>query len=256
MPDLLKTMVTAAKEAGDVLLHFYHKTDLEITIKQDNSPVTEADLAADKAIRKILTKANPYPVLSEEEEIPYDMRKNWKEYWLIDPLDGTKDFIRKTGEFTVNIALMRENEPVLGLIYAPYLGETYVAEKNKGATFIQDSQKEKLPLYHCEGKILVRSRFHDSDIVQKFAEQNNITESIPVGAALKFGRLATGKASLYLCSYSYEWDLAAGHLLVKESGGSIIMLNAQKKPLYNKPDLLNPPFLAFNKDIEVKSLII
>jgi 3'(2'), 5'-bisphosphate nucleotidase len=168
----------------------------------------------------------------------------------VDPLDGTKDFIAANDEFTVNIALIENGVPVLGLIYAPALDEIYFAKKGDGALLIKDGLETKLPNKQCSGIIAGRSRFHDSDSFDEFLKINKIESSIAFGSALKFGKLAMGAINIYPRFVgSSEWDIAAGHLIVKEAGCDIIDLETFREPVYNKTSIRNNNFIAHNKKL-------
>jgi len=223
------------QECGDLLLEYY-RSPVSFNTKDDGSPVTQADQHSHDFLVATLPKILPYPVLSEESFISYDERKNWDIYWLIDPLDGTKGFINKCDEFCINIALIKNNKPTIGLIYAPALDEFYFAEKSKGIFYHGPVYTKK----QSSQPIVALSRHHHSELTKQFLQLNNLTETATVGAALKFGRLVTGQVDLYpRFEGSKEWDIAAGQLLVEEAKGSIIDLKTKTAPVFNKQSLKN-----------------
>lgn len=235
-----------AKKAGLSVMEIYKK-DFEIEYKEDNSPLTEADLKANKIICDELNKNYPnIPILSEEiQEVPYDIRKNWKLYWCIDPIDGTKEFIKKNGEFTINIALIENNTPVLGVVYAPVLEAMYYAKKNHGAY----KNGEKLPLQtntNTEEKLtVVASKSHKSSETQEFINNLNAQsiEQIIIGSSLKLCMVAEGSADIYpRLAPTMEWDTAAADAIVRESGKMTYQFNTKIPLEYNKENLLNPWF--------------
>lgn len=245
-------LIDIAKGAGEIILKYYHNINqLDIITKKDGSPLTLADEASHCYITARLLESFQWPVLSEENPIDYEIRKNWNYYWLVDPLDGTKDFIAANDEFTVNIALIYNSIPVLGLIYAPALDELYFAKKNEGAFLLKGGQKLKLPVKKCDRKVVGRSRFHESDANIEFSKINSIEISHSYGSALKFGKLAMGEISIYPRFVgSSEWDIAAGHLILTESECEIVDLKTFKEPLYNKLSIRNNFFLAFSNNLK------
>ena len=245
----LPAILTLAKQAGDAILKLYQQTNpLEVNIKLDKTPVTEADLIAHQIIEQGLNQLTPnIPVLSEESaNIPFDQRQSWSTYWLVDPLDGTKEFIHKTDEFTVNIALISENKSILGVIYSPVLDHFYFAAQGFGA-FKQISQQTPIKIHTRKIQktpVLAVSRRHGGKIVEVFLEQLVNYELIQKGSSLKSCMVAEGIADAYPCmGPTSEWDMGAAQCIVEEAGGA--MLNLSGDPLrYNtKASLLNPPLL-------------
>jgi len=244
-----------AKKAGDEIMKIYHQ-DFEVAYKSDNSPLTKADIHSNEVIIKNLENLYPdIPILSEEnKEIPYKIRKNWEYFWLIDPLDGTKEFVKKNGEFTVNIALIHKDTPVLGVIYAPALEILYYAQKDRGA-FKQEKkrQPQRLPIYkHTNNdtlKIIV-SKSHYNQETKDFVdnlknEYKKNVKFISIGSSLKLCLVAEGKADIYpRLAPTMEWDIAAGQALVERVGGEILGFKTQTPLKYNKQNLLNPWFVA------------
>ena len=244
-------------EAGRVILDFYNK-NLNITFKADESPLTQADLASHKLITDSIKKITPnIPILSEEEFIEWDLRKKWKKYWLIDPLDGTKEFIKKNGEFTVNIALIENNRPTLGVIYAPVSNELYFAKKNFGSykiltskqlNTLDNAKKISIKINKTNKVKIIGSRSHSNPILQKWVSKNfNDFQILQKGSSLKFCLIAEGFADIYpRFGPTSEWDIAAGHIILEEAGGKLKSIY-NKEILYNeKEDILNPNFFAYN----------
>jgi 3'(2'), 5'-bisphosphate nucleotidase len=243
-------VVEIAKCAGRKILDIYQKNDFEKSSKLDNSPVTEADLMAHDIIVNKLGKLTPtIPILSEESALtPWVERKKWQKYWLIDPLDGTKEFIKRNGEFTVNIALIYKNTPILGVVHAPVLGETWVGAKGKQAYKIKNNKRLTIrTLPHKDGELwrVVGSRSHVSKSFQKYLESMGDHQLISMGSSLKFCIVAEGGAHIYpRLGNTSEWDTAAAHAVVNAAGGEV--LNIDGKPLlYNTEESIrNPHFIV------------
>lgn len=243
-----------AKKAGDEIMKVYQQ-DFEVDYKADNSPLTEADIKSNDMIVESLKDLYPeIPILSEEnKEVPYNIRKNWEYFWLIDPLDGTKEFVKKNGEFTVNIALIYKNMPVLGVVYAPVLDLLYYAQKDQGA-FKQDKNKksQRLPIhYHPDNhtlKVIVSKSHYNQEtkeFVNNLKSQYEKIEFINIGSSLKLCLIAEGKADIYpRLAPTMEWDIAAGQTIVEESKGKIIKYKTKESIRYNKQNLLNPYFIT------------
>ena len=244
-------------EAGRIILDYYNK-NLNITFKADESPLTQADLASNKLITDTIKKITPnIPILSEEEFIEWDVRKEWKKYWLIDPLDGTKEFIKKNGEFTVNIALIENNRPTLGVIYAPVSNELYFAKKNFGSfkiltskqlNTLDNAKKISIKINKTNKVNIIGSRSHSNPILNKRVSKNfNDFQILQKGSSLKFCLIAEGFADIYpRFGPTSEWDIAAGHIILEEAGGKLKSID-NKEILYNeKEDILNPNFFAYN----------
>lgn len=254
---LLKTAVSIAEAAGTLIMDIYGKGVIRAESKLDGSPLTMADETADLFIRDELEKISGIPVISEESPVAFGDRCRWREFWLVDPLDGTKDFLARNGEFTVNIALIRDKRPVLGVIHAPAITETFSAEQDKGAYLRRAGRTTKLPLKRAGdlGYVMAVSRFHNSPLTEQFAELNNIERLEAIGSALKFGRLAEGIVDLYVrYNGSKEWDIAAGHIILKEAGCDIVDLITGAEPVYNKPDIRNNFFICYSSYVDLKKL--
>lgn len=250
----VKDVVSLAKQAGEAIMEIYKK-DFEVEFKADESPLTEADKAAHNIIEAGLQQLNDnngtnIPVLSEEgKNIPYEARKDWEYFWLVDPLDGTKEFVKKNDEFTVNIALIHKDKPVLGVVYAPALNVSYWAKHGEGA--FKDGQK--LPLKTAEQRgtyKIVASRSHMSDETQQFIddiETDKEKELVSIGSSLKICLVAEDEADIYpRLGPTMEWDTGAAHAIVNEAGKSLVTQigNESKLFLYNKETLLNSSFVV------------
>ncbi|QPJ63594.1 MAG: 3'(2'),5'-bisphosphate nucleotidase CysQ [Candidatus Nitronauta litoralis] len=238
-------------------MQVYDSNDYQIQIKEDGTPVTRADLIAHDYITKALKHEFGYPVISEEAPVPpYEERQTWSQFFLVDPVDGTRDFIAKNDEFTVNIALVSGGEPVLGVVLVPAKGELFFARKGKGAWMrTNNSEDLPLPLEKQEGWVLARSWHHDNSMIEAFAKNNNISQSIKMSSAIRLARLSQGKVNLCVVSNkSKEWDIAAGQVILKETGGSIVEMESGKEPAYNKPDMQNAFSLATASGVSLSQL--
>jgi len=261
---LMKIAVEASLAAGDEILAVYKGDDFQIVSKEDNSPLTKADKNAHLKIVEILLETN-IPILSEEGKLlSFNERKNWEYFWLVDPLDGTKEFIKRNGEFTVNIALIHNNIPVMGIIYVPVTSVLYFGDSETGAFKIEginftgykkegfsvfsfDAQKLPLPA-DKRNFTVVGSRSHMSDetleYIKKIKEEKGEIELMSVGSSLKHCMIAEGKSDVYpRFGPTMEWDTAAGHAILNASGASLTQVNGSPF-LYNKENLLNPDFIV------------
>jgi len=249
LKELLDPVIQIAYQAGKVIMEVYDAGFL-VEEKSDHTPVTEADMAANKVIVSSLKELTPHlPILTEEAKpTPYSQRKKWERYWLIDPLDGTREFIKRNGEFTVNIALIDGDESVMGLVYAPVIGVLYYAARGQGA-FKQASTNEPKEIHvreKCSGKTIVAcGRSHPSEEMENFIRNLGEHEIIRVGSALKSCLVAEGKADLYArLGPTSEWDTAAAQCVVEEAGGAITDTTMQRLRYNSKDDLLNPHFFV------------
>ena len=242
---LLEKLKEIAVEAGHAIMEIYNATgDQQIITKDDNSPLTLADLASHKCIMKGLAQITEYPIISEEAKLPsYEERKAWTHFWLVDPLDGTKEFIKKNGEFTVNIALIADGEPVLGVIYVPVKDILYYAEKDKGS-FKQIGSEEPVRIFATQKEkpeVAIVSRSHANQALQDWLSEKGITKSIDAGSSLKFCLVAEGLADVYpRTGPTMEWDVAAGDAIwrnAKTEGTNPSGIT------YNKEDLRNTEFV-------------
>jgi 3'(2'), 5'-bisphosphate nucleotidase len=246
----IQDVVTIAKKAGNAIMQIY-KQDFEVEYKQDSSPLTLADKKANDIIEDGLSQLSVNcPILSEEgKEIPYEDRKHWEYFWLIDPLDGTKEFVKKNDEFTVNIALIHKDTPVLGVVYAPALDVCYWAKQDKGA--FKDGQKLPLKTESQRNTYkIVASRSHMSDETQAFIDAIDTgkeKELISIGSSLKICLVAEGEADIYpRLGPTMEWDTGAAHAVARESGIDVKKRKDDKylQHKYNKEFLLNEDFIV------------
>ncbi len=253
-------------EAGRAILDVY-ETAFSVELKDDRSPLTLADKRSNDILCKGLATIGGYPIMSEEiKQLPYEERKSWTEFWLVDPLDGTKEFIKRNGEFTVNIALIQNHEPVFGLIYVPVTGQLYFAIKGLGSYKITLTEprsipgnfleiiaaSQKLPLEHrAKGEFnIVASRSHMSPQTEAYINEekkkHTIVNIVSAGSSLKFCLVAEGKADAYpRFGPTMEWDTGAGHIIATETGKRLVRTDTMEVLTYNKPDLLNPDFLVY-----------
>ncbi|WP_421874960.1 3'(2'),5'-bisphosphate nucleotidase CysQ [Marinoscillum sp.] len=246
--ELISTAKQAAIKAGEAIIEIYESGDFSIEAKSDDSPLTRADKASHNVIVSFLEKTN-LPILSEEgSTVPFEERKNWDYFWMIDPLDGTKEFIKKNGEFTVNIALIHRDEVVAGVVYTAVLKDLYWAIIGEGA--FKDGKKLNVNSFSREDKALkvVASRSHLNDETQSFLAELNQPEIVSKGSSLKLLMVAEGQADLYpRYAPTMEWDTAAAQIIVEEAGGTVVQKDSDRKVVYNKENLLNPYFLVSGK---------
>ncbi len=253
---LVYQVVDIAHIASVEILKIYHSADLHIQTKSDASPVTAADFASNRVITEGLSKLTPsLPILSEETlEIPYDERRFFDYFWMVDPLDGTKEFIKRNGEFTINIALIHQNKPVLGVVYTPNTEGVFFAVKDGGAYKLEKGIEKRITCSTFsltdKGLKIPISRSHRNDATDKLFEVYNQPELIPCGSSLKFLKLADGTFHIYpRIGTTMEWDTAAPHIVLEEAGGQILEWHTRKPLIYNKMDLRNPNFIAHGKII-------
>ena len=257
---LLKTAINASIEGGHAIMEVY-ASDFAVEHKDDKSPLTLADKNCNEVIESFLRKTN-IPILSEEgEKITYADREDWEYSWLVDPLDGTKEFVKRNGEFTVNIALIHNGNPIIGVIYVPVKEELYFAMQGIGSykvsvnSVIENletliSLSDLLPIdYKRENYVIVGSRSHMSAETELFfdemKEKHGNIEILAVGSSLKLCMVAEGKADAYpRYAPTMEWDTGAGHAIAKYAGFSVKQYNSTADVVYNKENLLNPWFLV------------
>lgn len=260
---MLNIAISAAIKAGYEILKIYNdpSSDFSVEKKADNSPLTIADKASHKVIDELL-KTTGLAVLSEEgRDIPFEERKNWQRFWMVDPLDGTKEFIKQNGEFTVNIALIEKNRPVAGIIYVPVSRTLYAGDVKQGAWKLEKVEEEisfedlknegeKLPV---NGKnrsfTLVGSRSHANEATKAYIEkrkkEHEHIDIISKGSSLKICMVAEGMADEYpRFGPTMEWDTAAGHAIANAAGKKLYQTNLQNELAYNKENLLNPFFIV------------
>ncbi|UCX04395.1 3'(2'),5'-bisphosphate nucleotidase CysQ [Shewanella glacialimarina] len=247
----LQQIVTIAKQAGNAIMDVYAQTDLQVEIKQDDSPVTAADIASHNVIIKGLTSHfADIPVMSEEDaNISWATRKQWQTYWLIDPLDGTKEFIKRNGEFTVNIALIHQGQAIAGVVYAPVLGKCYSGIVGNGAWLEHNGQISRLDISQrsiLPIPVVVGSRSHISPDVAAYLHTVGEHQMLSVGSSLKFCMVAEGQADVYpRLGLTSEWDTAAAQAVLESAGGVVVEYPALTPLQYNqKENILNPYFIA------------
>lgn len=247
----IQDIIDCAKQAGEVLLsHFYSGLEHNITVKSDQTPVTKADVAANAVIVDWLSKLNPsIPVLSEENSIEdFSMRQQWEYYWLVDPLDGTRGFIRRDPQFCVNIALIEKHQPILGVIYSPVEKFAAYAIKNQGAFWQQNQEIKKIHtsamnpnhLHLLTGRYDQHAKFKEN--FRAHFKELSITE---MNSAIKFGLIAKGVGDIYVrFGKTSEWDTASGQCIVEEAGGLVVDFEGRPLQYNTKSSLINPSFLA------------
>jgi len=279
MMELLYLAIGAAIQAGEAVLKVYD-TDFSVEHKSDSSPLTLADRESHRILEKSL-KTTGIPILSEEgRHLPYEERKAWKTFWLLDPLDGTKEFVKRNGEFTVNIALVTDGKPVMGVIYVPVVDDLYFGTIESGAYKVttaaarllspylnaattllqmpeQLSSAERLPspLYSPERFTVVGSRSHSTPEVNKIVEElknkHGEVELISAGSSLKICMVAEGRAQLYpRTGPTMEWDTAAGQAIAEAAGAEMVVFDTGAPMRYNKENLLNPWFIVKSGQID------
>ncbi len=250
MNSLLNDVVSLAKHAGNQVLNIY-QSDFTVEYKTDKSPITAADLASHNCICQGLHHLTPdLPIISEESvPISFQKRRDWEKYWLIDPLDGTKEFLEKNGEFTINIALIEQHKPSLGVIFVPSMNICYFARKGQGA-YKQIGQTQPKVMFSRAWKkgepiTVVISRRHGVEELKKFLAQFSSLNLLYCGSALKFCWVAEGLADIYpRFSPTFEWDTAAGQCILNEAGGLIVDKIGQELQYNMSPSLQTADFLA------------
>jgi len=248
--EILPKAVELARRAGEAIMRLYAEVNPSVQYKENNSPLTQADLASHHVIDEGLQRIAPqWPILSEEsKEIPFDQRSGWQRFWLVDPLDGTKEFLKRNGEFTVNIALMEEGHPILGVVYAPAIDKMYYAARGAGAWKAEGGTVTAIRIGragHGHTRV-VTSRSHASmeDNLDQFTGGDKECEFVTMGSSLKFCLVAEGAADIYpRTGPTMEWDTAAAQCVVEQAGGTVTDIDGNPM-LYNKPVLLNPGFVA------------
>lgn len=263
MKELLSIAIIASVEAGEAIMKVY-SNKIDVVYKEDESPLTLADKNANKIINKHLVKSK-IPIISEENKIlTYEERKNWKQCWIVDPLDGTKEFIKRNGEFTVNIALIKNNKPIIGVIYVPASKTLYFTSDNSSKSYkvslknniiiIDEIFNNAVEIFPSEknNNILriVGSRSHLNDTTKNYIskiEKKNKTKIVSKGSSLKFCIVAEGGAEIYpRFAPTMEWDTAAGQAICEAVGVKVIDVTTNEPLKYNKQNLLNPHFLVSN----------
>jgi len=247
---LLDLAIEAAEQASKAILNVYHSHDFQAELKGDNSPLTLADKRAHEVITSSL-QSSDLPIVSEEgKSIPFETRKHWEYFWMVDPLDGTKEFLKRNGEFTVNIALIHYNKPILGVVAVPVSGDVFYGTIETGAFVKRAGVEIRLPARPAislsqSGLRVVASRSHMNAETQAFIDRLNDPTLVSSGSSLKFMLLAEGKADVYpRFAPTMEWDTAAAHAVVNGVGLKVLQSGKDKELVYNKEELLNPHFLT------------
>lgn len=251
---LAESVLDIARRAGEAILEVYASQDAGMRLKADDSPLTTADLRSHRLIESALRSLTPeVPVLSEESrQVPYSIRCGWRRYWLVDPLDGTKEFLSRNGEFTVNIALIEDHVPALGVVHVPVGSTTYWGIPRSGAWRrrpgedlqpIHTARQESSPVR------VVGSKSHRGDSLDGFLARLGPHELLPVGSSLKFCMVAEGRADVYpRLGPTSEWDTAAAQAIVLGAGGGVVELDGRPLAYNRKTSLLNPHFVAFGNE--------
>ena len=233
--------------AGNIVMSFYRKDQIDFSYKKDKSPLTAADIASNNFIINELESNFSYPILTEESLVPFKTRKSWSKFWLVDPLDGTKDFIEKNDEFTINIALIDKQRPILGVINIPALDLTYWAESGKGT---YKNGRKVFNKSNRKNLIGTDSRFHSTNDTREFFKRNNIKKVVQYGSCLKLCKLAQGEIDIYpRLNGTKEWDTAAADIILNEADCSLVSYPFRKKLVYNKKTFKNPFFIAYRNGI-------
>lgn len=254
---LVEELVTLVEAAGAAILEIY-ETDFEVETKSDSSPLTQADLASHRTIEAGLSRLTPQiPLFSEESELPpFEVRREWQRYWLIDPLDGTKEFVNRNGEFTVNIALIDSHQPVFGIVGVPVREHVYVGIEGKGAYRLSrrpgEPARQELGgrlRQEEEPLVVVASRSHGGERLEQYMLELEETfggvNRTPVGSSLKLCILADGEADLYpRLGPTSEWDIAAAHAVLAAAGGEVWVVDGSPLSYNSKESVLNPEFFA------------
>lgn len=257
--DLIPSILEIARQASAVILEIYHSdADFGVEAKSDESPLTRADRAANEVIcRGLEALPTKLPIISEENKLTeFETRRHWAKCWLVDPLDGTKEFIKRNGDFTVNIALVENGKVVLGVVGIPDQDELYWAVEGHGAFMIKNQVETKLEAAHFSkkdsGLNIVSSRSHLNSETASFIAQFKDPNLVSRGSALKFLLLAKGLAHVYpRIAPTMEWDTAAAQIILEEAGGKVLVYETGEPLGYNRAELLNPSFVAYGKMIDL-----
>lgn len=249
LADLVEPVVALARKAGDAILEVY-ASDFDVQAKEDESPLTQADMASHRVIDSGLRALTPdLPRISEESGLPaFDVRREWSRYWLVDPLDGTKEFVKRNGEFTVNIALIDQHRPILGVVHVPVTGKTYVGCEGAGSSMRNgDDAPYRISVAASSANPVrvVGSRSHRGASLDAYLAALGEVEMLPMGSSLKFCVVAEGKADVYpRLGPTSEWDTAAAQAVVEQAGGAVVHLDGSPLTYNAKADILNPHFIV------------
>ena len=249
LQQLVEPAVVTATRAGAAILEIY-ATDFGVEAKDDESPLTQADMAAHRCILEGLKELTPgIPVISEESGLPdFEVRRQWQRYWLVDPLDGTREFVKRNGEFTVNIALIDGHCPVLGVVHVPVSGKTYIGVSGSGSELrLPDGERRaiRIAIESANPVRVVGSRSHRGSSLDGFLEKLGDFEMVPMGSSLKLCLVAEGAADIYpRLGPTSEWDTAAAQAVVEQAGGTVLQLDGNRLNYNAKADILNPHFMV------------
>lgn len=245
---MIREVIKIANQASLEILKIYHNDNFNIELKQDSSPVTKADLISNKTIINGLRNISNYPIITEESPVKYEERKNWTKYWLVDPLDGTKDFIAKNGGFTINIALIENAKPTLGVVHVPVHGNVYYAELGKG------SYKNDKKIFNNSKRIdliAADSIHHSTTEVELFFKKYNISKVLKLGSSIKICKLAEGEIDVYpRLNGTKEWDTAASHIIANEAGCRLVDVITNQELNYNKRNIKNNNFIGMRNNLD------
>ncbi len=264
MKSELDAVIGLCEQAGQAILAVYNQAEgFDVDTKADDSPLTQADLASHKVLVSGLRKVLDIPILSEESKLPdFETRQSWSRYWLIDPLDGTKEFVKRNGEFTVNVALIDNHRPILGVVYVPVLNITYAGYQGAGALKVSNGHRERISVRKTGSTIdVVASRSHGADAVNQLMDKLDgafdAVNTTNMGSSLKLCLVAEGKADLYpRLALTAEWDTAAAQAIVEAAGGQVVDLDFQTMEYNRKDDILNPFFYVIgDSNIQWKQLL-
>ena len=250
LQELLPQVVRIACEAGSAIMEYYHQPEsMQVSAKEDLSPVTAADMAAQTIIQNGLEALTPeLPIISEEAAIAdFSERQQWQNYWLVDPLDGTRGFVQRKQEFSVNIAMIDGHESILGVIYVPALDTLYFAAKGLGATQVDQNSEQPITSSSIDWDALrvVIGFYNQLDKLKEILQQYPGFELTKINSSMKFGHLAAGSADIYPREgTTNEWDTAAGQIILTEAGGAVVDLDGNPLQYNNKESLINPSFVA------------
>ena len=256
--ELIEQLIEISKEAGKAILEVY-SSNFDHQIKEDLSPLTKADTLSDNIICERLKVLTPdIPILSEEScNIPLSIRSQWSQYWLIDPLDGTKEFIKKNDEFTVNIALIENNNPIIGLIHNPVFNTIYWGSELGAFLSIENNNPQKIAVKKSQliKPRIICSRSHKSEKLEFYLQSIGKHQIILAGSSLKFCSIASGESDIYpRFNPTSEWDTAAGQCIVESAGGTVKTLDGERMQYNKKQSLINPGFICYsgknNENIE------
>ena len=247
---MLSKVIEIARIASKKILEIYNDCDCVVTVKEDDTPLTQADTVSNEVIIEELSKLSSFPIISEETFDFEKPRRHYEKFWLVDPLDGTKDFIARNGQFTVNVALVENEKPILGVVAVPAFDTVFYAERGRGA-FQDDKPISCKNIFRTE-IIGADSCFHSTEQTLAFFRDHGITNIKKFGSSIKLCKIASGEIDIYpRLNGTKEWDTAAGHIILNEAGGEIIDLTTNQEMVYGKPSIKNNFFVAKRRDLQI-----